>query len=271
MPNKDFDYLIKRTLKSAAEEIQENPYEKNKIMKIIKNREAFDMRNKKRFSKRAIIVIAAIACLSATTAFAAGGTLNGWFSSTSLNQPTYETIEELTEAENDLSFTPLAIEEFANGYAFDQATINEMDGKDAENNTICTVDQLETTYQNADGNKITLTAEKMPQSVDTTDTTVYEGQTDYNDITIKYNKDLYKLVGDNYTPTAEEESQIAAGQLYISSDGGNHEPEYYNIVSVSWSINGVDYKLWGFDYETDLTESQLYEMAAEIIDLQVAK
>ncbi|MGI5824911.1 MAG: hypothetical protein ACOX7J_04985 [Bacillota bacterium] len=272
MRNKDFDNLIKRTLESAAEEIQENPYEKNKVMNLIKERESSKMRNKKHFSKRAVIVVAAVVCLSATTAFAAGGTLTGWVSHTSLSHPKYASIEEINENSDDFNFTPYAVEEFANGYAFDNACLDQFDGKDAENNTVCTVKELNINYENEDGQKVMLSTEKIPESVDTGNNTAYESEQTYNDIVIKYDTTPYKIVSTDYEPTAEEEALMEAGKMAISYDSDtHHEPEYFNTNSVSWTFNGTDYRIWGFDYDTDLTEAELYTMAQEIIDLQLAK
>ena len=59
-------------------------------------------------------------------------------------------------------------------------------------------------------------------------------------------------------------------QISVDSDK-HHEPQYYDVFAATWTIDGVDYMIFGFDYDSSLTESELYEMAQEITDLQLAQ
>ena len=272
MRNDYFDDMIKNALKRTADEIQENPYEKNKVMSLIKERESFKMRNK-HFPKKAIIVIAAIVCLSATTALAAGGQIAGWVSHVTLNEPTYASVEEVQNANEDFGFQPYLVDEFANGYAFTTAYMTKFDALDADNNKIGVMKEMDATYKNADGEKVYLTESVKPADlVPGDDITAYDGETTYNDITIKYDVTPYKCVSTDYEITEEEQAKIDAGEMQISVDSDkHHEPEYYDVFAATWTIDGVDYMIFGFDYDSSLTESELYEMAEEIIDLQLAQ
>ena len=56
MRNDYFDDMIKNALKRTADEIKENPYEKNNVMSLIKERESFKMRNK-HFPKKPLLLL----------------------------------------------------------------------------------------------------------------------------------------------------------------------------------------------------------------------
>lgn len=271
MRNPDFDQVLKDTLESAAQEIQENPKTKNEVMRFIAGKESSRMRNKKQFSRRVAVVVGLVACLSAGTALASSGVISGWVSSSTLSTPQYETVAEVNEAQADLGFTPYLVDTFDNGFQFDRAELLENDAVDADGNTISTVKQLSADYINADGQHIQFNTEKMPASLNVDDQTVYEGSRSYQDVTMKYNIDAYKIVSEGYVPSAEEEELVAAGQLFISVDSDNgHEPQNYDVLSVSWNLDGVDYRIWTTSDDADLTEADLYAMAEEIIDLQLA-
>lgn len=271
MRNPDFDQVLKDTLESAAQEIQENPKTKNEVMRFIAGKESSRMRNKKQFSRRVAVVVGLVACLSAGTALASSGVISGWVSSNTLSTPQYETVAEVEAAAEDFGFTPYLVDTFDNGFQFDQAELLKNDAVDADGNTIGTVKELSVNYTDADGQHVQLNTEKMPASLQVDDQTVYEGSRSYQDITLRYNIDAYKVVSEEYVPSAEEQELVANGQLYISVDSNNgHKPQNYDVLSVSWNLDGVDYSIWTTSDDADLTEADLYAMAEEIIDLQLA-
>ena len=276
MTDKNLEQMIKKSLNDTAKEIQENPYAKQKVLSAIRRKESCTMRNKKSFTKKAVITLAAVICLSATTVLAAGGELSSWVSHTTLSDPSYSTVEEVMEASDDFGFTPYIIDEFDNGYKFENARLTKFDGRDNENNTLCTVKSMDAEYFNESKERLYLTAEKLPETVKESviqEETQYtpESETTHKDIVIQYHFDPYKLVSTDYQPTDEEKALMEAGELFISTDSDqHHDPEYYNLLSVQWTIDGVDYNIFGFDYETSVTESDLYAMAQQLIDMQLA-
>ena len=65
----------------------------------------------------------------------------------------------------------------------------------------------------------------------------------------------------DYQPTDEEKQQERAGELAISE--GSDEVENRQFQSVSWTQDGVEYSLYGFD--TGLDSEEMLSMAAELV------
>ena len=263
MNEKEFDHLIKTSLKNTAEEISPNPFAKTKMFNAITAKEAFKMR----ISKKIVIPLILIICLFATTAVATGGNITSWVSSCSAS-PTYANIEDI-EAD-DLGFEPLVLETFKNGYTFKDAYIHTYNGLDENDKIVCSINQLAVNYQNNTDEELQFTAEIIPDYAQSDDT-VYESEQTYNEITLKYNYTDYKLVNDDYVLTEEDEAKIAGGNFEVSSTNDLEQIEYYNTKSISWEIDGVTYCLWGFNYDSSANESELYVMAKEIIDFQLSE
>lgn len=262
MTEKNFDRFIKAVLKDTADEISANPFAKTKMFNEIKTKEAFKMR----LSKKIVVPLILVICLFATTAVAVGGNVTG-FVSGNYTTPTYNTVDDINA--DDFDFVPLVPESFENGYAFDKASLNNYYGVDDNNEKVCDIDQLEVIYKNQVGEQLYYTSEIIPNTV-SADGTVYESEQMYKDITIKYDCTDYKLVNEDYELTAEDKAKMAEGNFEISVTNDLPETEYYKTISVNWVLNGVTYRIWSFDYQTSADEAELYEMAQQIIDYQLA-
>ena len=82
------------------------------------NRKTVIMKSKK---KTACIALAATLALS-VTAFAANGLVSNWFSSSS-SFADYKTLPTAQQVKKDIGYTPILIDSFANGYAFQDGNI----------------------------------------------------------------------------------------------------------------------------------------------------
>ena len=89
------------------------------------------MKSKK---KTACIALAATLALS-VTAFAANGIVSNWFSSSSAIAD-YKTLPTAQQVKNDIGYTPILIDSFANGYTFKDGNIINNNLKDENNNSI---------------------------------------------------------------------------------------------------------------------------------------
>lgn len=89
------------------------------------------MKSKK---KTACIALAATLALS-VTAFAANGLVSNWFSSSS-SFADYKTLPTAQQVKKDIGYTPILIDNFANGYAFQDGNIISNNLTDENGNSI---------------------------------------------------------------------------------------------------------------------------------------
>ena len=89
------------------------------------------MKSKK---KTACIALAATLALS-VTAFAANGLVSNWFSSSS-SFADYKTLPTAQQVKKDIGYTPILIDSFANGYAFQDGNIISNNLTDENGNSI---------------------------------------------------------------------------------------------------------------------------------------
>ncbi len=271
MTYRNLEHSIKDALNDAAQEIQENPYAKQKFFDAIKEKESCKMKNKRFFGKKAVIALAAVICLTAGTAVATGGHIASWTSHYDpLHDATYNSAEEVMAAQEDFEFTPVVVEEFDNGYAFDEARLFSSQANDDEDNVLATVDNLDVEYVNADGENVTFHMEKLPPALREqimAEEIAPDSVQTYKGINIRYNFVAQKCVGGDYEPTAEEEALMEAGKLNIMYDSAEpHEPELFNLVEVHWLVDDVEYMIMAFDKYSSIGEADLFAMAKQVID-----
>ena len=114
------------------------------------------MKSKK---KTACIALAATLALS-VTAFAANGLVSNWFSSSS-SFADYKTLPTAQQVKKDIGYTPILIDSFANGYAFQDGNIisnnltDENEALSVENSTL--------------SNKVTVLSETVSKKAATED------------------------------------------------------------------------------------------------------
>ena len=84
--------------------------------------------------KTACIALAATLALS-VTAFAANGLVSNWFSSSS-SFADYKTLPTAQQVKKDIGYTPILIDNFANGYAFQDGNIISNNLTDENGNSI---------------------------------------------------------------------------------------------------------------------------------------
>lgn len=274
MTYRDLDHSIKEALNDAAQEIQENPYAKQKFFDAIKTKEYHKMSKGKFFGKKAVIALAAVICLTCGTAIGAGGHLASWSSHFDGHiDPVYDSVEDVMAAADDFEFTPVVVDEFANGYAFSEAHMIKSEAKDDEENILAIVKELDVEYTNADGEFFSFKMEKTPavlrEQIMAEEITPDKVQT-YKGVNICYNSVAQKCVGGHYEPTAEEQQLMEAGKLNIMYDSEKeHEPELFNLIQVKWTVDDVQYLIMAFDtWAPKVTEADLFDMARQVIDLQ---
>ena len=209
--------------------------------------------------KKVGIGVAAACLMMSGLVFA--GEIKGWRSHTSLLEPTYNSYEQMAEAETKFGHTVDCVEKFDNGYNFEKASISKMDAYDESGHTVTTVDQLWIDYSKDGGKDLELVIEadkgvnngqpkKAPDATKTID-----------GITVRYDIYTYKLVPANYELTPEDEANLKRDDYEISY--GLDRVEIRQNESLLWAKDGVIYNLFGWN--TSMDSEDFFEMAEELI------
>lgn len=261
--NQFFDKCIKEALRRRAEEITPSDALLAKIKAEIndKERENDSMNKILNFRRMKPVVIAAfVLILSAATCFAAAQ-ITGLVSSSSEAFDKFPTERQVEKA---VGFVPNYIEKFGNGFYFDSASVRNTAALDSDNNKVSESKGITFFYTKEGAQKgqlLTLSVDQESPGI--------SGEPGLNEEVIKdgkldlvYSQVTFKAVPVGYTPTEEENQQIAQGVLWISY--GSEEVEISKVQSVSWVRDGIIYTLMDNGYE--LGKDEFLGMAREVME-----
>ena len=209
--------------------------------------------------KRVGVGIAAACLMVSGLAFA--GEVKGWRSHTSLLEPSYENYEQMDAAETKFGHTVDRVEEFDNGYSFEEARISKMDAYDESGHTVITVDQLWIDY-NKDGGKdlcLVIEADKGVNSVQLEKAP--DASKEIEGVTVRFDIYTYKFVPVNYELTPEDEANLERDDYTISY--GADRVEIRQNESLLWEKDGIIYNLFGWN--TSMSSEDFFQMAEELI------
>lgn len=216
--------------------------------------------NYMRINMKKIGIGVAAACLM-VSGLAFAGEVKGWRSHTSLLEPAYDSYEQMAEAETKFGHTVDSVEEFDNGYSFEEARISKMDAFDEAGHTVTTVDQLWIDY-NKDGSKdlcLVMEANKgvnggQPKKAP-------DAAKEIEGVTVRFDIYTYKFVPANYELTPEDEANLKRDDYEISY--GSDRVEIRQNESLMWEKDGIIYNLFGWN--TSMDSEDFFRMAEELI------
>lgn len=218
------------------------------------NREEKNMRSF-RIKKVAIVAIACALCL-VPVAFAAGQVTSLVSHSNIFNR--CKDYSKLEKQEEKLGYKVNVIEEFSNGYKFDEMEVQDVKGMDDTNNVVETYKELCVEYFNKEGKNVALFAEQRhAEGEDRKPVKTLQCE----DTTLNYYLDTYKFVPVDYELTEEDKKNEEREDYYISY--GSDEVEISMASFVTWEKDGVYYNLLTFD--TDMTADEMLQMATELL------
>jgi uncharacterized membrane protein (Fun14 family) len=275
--DRKLDYKIRATLHKNADSLHVSAASEQRLFAEIAKleyakkceciqKERYAM---KKFSGKLLVAVCAIFCLTCMTALAANGIINGWVSHNMTNTETENYSELADKAIAKLDFDPLLVESFSNGYEFQRGGLSVTNGLDENHQKMSqNYYELDVWYVNkASGDRVVLTANQLPETQSAEDLSGRPAAvtTTYGDVTLTYQLDHYKFVPPNYELTDEDIAAEADGSLFISY--GSDEVELMDFASVSWTLDGINYTLSGFD--TVLDSEEMVGMAEEVISAGV--
>ena len=207
-------------------------------------------------SKKKIALIAVAATLvMGITVFAASGIISQWFSSSS-SIPDYETLPTAEQIVKDIGYKAVTIEEFANGYKFDNGSIIDNALADETGNVAEKFKSVMFRYEK-DGDEVIFSQDKVNSELKTSGDVVAT----VDGVDVYYYSYTNKLVPSNYEMTEEDKKAEESGELVFSY--GMDEVTISEVQSVSWKIDDLHYQLMQIDGK--LSVAELTEMAKEII------
>ena len=210
------------------------------------------MKSKK---KLALIAVAATLVMGITV-FAASGIVSQWFSSSS-SIPDYKTLPTAEQVTKDIGYTVELVDEFNNGYKFDNGSIVNNNLTDDNGKSVEKFKSVAFRYEK-DGDKVIFSQDKVNSEFETIGDVVAT----VDDVNILYHSFTNKLVPGNYKMTEADKKAEANGELVFSY--GSEKVEIVQVHSVSWEIDGIYHQLMQID--GNLSAAELTEMASEVIN-----
>lgn len=247
-----FDKEMKNMLHRCADELHAPDKLKTRVDFALKNGSS---RPRRRWGRR-LIALAAVAAITVTGAFAAGAfgsiTSHSWANQRMSLAQTQQHMEQA-----GVEFTlPESIGGFTFSYGYDADTLAESAAGEREQ-----VKEVNAEYEK-DGVTLDFSAHAAYTVFDGEDDPYApDAERDVNGVTLAFRDTAYLFVPPDYQPTDEEKQQERAGELAISY--GSDEVENRQFQSVSWTQDGVEYSLYGFD--TGLDSEEMLSMAAELV------
>ena len=223
----------------------------NQIFSASVERTAHTMKSKK---KMALIAVAATLVMGITV-FAASGIISQWFSSSS-SIPDYKTLPTAEQVIKDIGYEAVIIDEFSNGYKFDNGSIVDNALADETGNVAEKFKSVMFRYEKS-GDEVFFSQAKYNSAVKTSGEVI----TNVNGIDLYYYSYTNKLVPGNYKMTEEDKKAEESGELVFSY--GMDEVTISEVQSVSWIKDGIHYQLMQIDGK--LSADELADMAAEVI------
>ena len=201
------------------------------------------------------LIAAAAVLVLGITAFAAGEIISTRFSASS-SKPDYSSLPTAQQVTKDIGYTPILIDTFQNGYAFQSGSIVNNRLADENGKTVEKFKSVSFDYEK-DGDTVIFAQDQFRS-----------GKTLQGDIIKTVNgADIYyysytgKSVPEDYTLTEADKKAEANGELVFSY--GSSDVKIQNIQSVTWVIDDMQYQLLQIDGK--LSKDALSDMAQEVI------
>ena len=248
--------MREQELRDAVDKINLSE-ERQRIILEKANRAYQDRKDEKHMKtkKRLPLVVVAATLIFGVTAFAAGGVVTGWYSSSSAFDE-YRTLPTEQQCVKDIGYAPLLIESFENGYSFHDGHVVNHCLTDENDNALEKFKSVSFTYEK-DGDKVYMEQEKYNTPTE-----------EYGDVVASVDGiDLYysgytnKFVPADYEMTDEDRAAEQSGELVFSY--GSDEVEIVEIQSLHWTKDGVQYMLMQMDGR--LSVEDLTQMAEQML------
>lgn len=262
------DWEIKKVLHSRVDSLDVSAEAESRILaeisKLQSEKQVKESYKMKKFSVKLGVTVSAVACLSCMTALAASGIINGWAGHNIVGTETGNFAEVEENLVPQLEFQPALLEDFSNGFAFEQAHLGSTTALDENNERVGkNYTELYMKYLNAETDEVVnlcydnipeVAAEPLPGAPEIITRVV-------DDVVLSYQAMPYKFVPVDYELTEEDKAALESGAVEISY--GADTVEEKTACGVTWTVDGVDHFLFGWDLE--LGADGMLDMAEELL------
>lgn len=254
--NKEWEELIKTSLKFRADNISLSEHQSSQILRNIhleKNRRNLNMLSK---GKKIFIAAAAIVVLGAMTAIGAGNAV-GYRSSINTDEVNYNNAEEFKAADTQLGAIPKAPQTFSDGSSFTRGYMRNVEGIDENDNVVESLPTATALY----GDSLYLNIRPAINGNKNESASLPVAEKDVAGVHIKAYSDQYLFLPPDVQPSETDLALMEEGKLYISYGTEEEEREVYQYIN--WEEDGLSYSLSTFN-ESYKTED-LMAMAEEVL------
>ena len=256
--DKKLDNFIRQELKQTVKNMEPSQQLFFNIKNQIKLQEENIMKKNLFASKKlkAVVVVGAL-CIMSFTCYAAMK-ITGY---TSHSYREWDSLPTAEQIEKKVDFTPKFIENFSNGFEFDNASIGAISGTDDDFNKVTAEHKMVTFGYKRGEETIAITNREVSDEIGG-DYSTFDETVDLDGIEGHYDMQAYKFFPPDVTPSAEDIEAQKAGALEISY--GSSEIEEMNIQSLFWEEDGIVYEMTALGADVD--KDDLIQMAKEVIE-----
>lgn len=211
----------------------------------------------KKFSKKKVAIVAAVACMAiGTTAFAAGhiATYRSW----SNPQNVITNYADAVTKSDELGANLIIPQAFSNGYSFDAANTMGMEGLDDSGKVMVRGTDFTARYVKDSMPDINMFIHQVYEEND--ENYAVSSET-IRDVEVYFNQATYKFVPEGYELTDEDRQNMDDPHFEISE--GSDTVEIMNFTGISFEKDGEYYNMFAWD--SDMTADEWYEMAEELL------
>lgn len=208
-------------------------------------------------TRKTAIIAAAVVLVLGLSAFAATKLLVHTWHSSSSGIPEYTSVPTQETVKGDIGYDAVIIEEFSNGYKFDNGSVVNNDLRDENDNSLERFKSVCFRYEK-DGDTVIFSQDKYNSEAAMTG----EEIDTIDGIDIYSSGYTSKIVPADYKMTEEDIKAEENGELVFSY--GSSEVEIHDVKSVTWVVGDMHYNLMQIDGE--LSADELAKMAKEIIN-----
>jgi len=218
---------------------------------------------RRRLVWRTVLIAAIITVLLGAAAYAISGIIHSTGTYPMSNTGEYNSLGELPRIEKTVGYDITPPESFTNGFAFERISVKGEAAFDENNDVLMDFYGVSIEYAKSGAQNIVLflsPALDLPAAGERPDpmrTRKIDG------VEVRYSRDHYKIVPENYEKTEADLIAEAAGHFYITYGPGTVEEHDYEFAS--FVLNGVEYALMD---ENGDGEETLFQMASEVIAAQ---
>ena len=171
----------------------------------------------------------------------------------------YESYSDVDRAIAQVGLEVSVPEEFENGFRFQGVDVGQTIGKDARDEKVLTYRQLSVSYENPQGQELTLLIRADMKEVSETESIPSISRT-VDTIAARYYLDHYKFVPGDYKLSEAEEEWAKQPNNYVTY--GSDTVQERDVAFLCWTEDGICYSLLD---QNILNPDTLFAMAGDLI------